>query len=123
MVVRRLFRGRNKNGAPRLGRRGRQAAKKAAEEWSQPLLQRRPKKEEKENGSRPVSRVLSRTVIRLGRTSPYASSDLPGDNAGHTKSPYLVLLRVGFTVPRCVATRAVRTYRTFSPLPALVTSA
>ena len=31
--------------------------------------------------------------------------------------PYLVLLRVGFTVPRCVATRAVRSYRTFSPLP------
>ena len=32
--------------------------------------------------------------------------------------PYLVLLRVGFTVPRSVATRAVRSYRTFSPLPA-----
>ncbi len=34
--------------------------------------------------------------------------------------PYLVLLRVGFTVPRYVATRAVRSYRTFSPLPAQV---
>src|SRR3569832_3033131 len=34
-------------------------------------------------------------------------------------SPYLVLLRVGFTVPRRVATRAVRSYRTISPLPAL----
>jgi len=33
--------------------------------------------------------------------------------------PYLVLLRVGFTVPRRVTTRAVRSYRTFSPLPAL----
>src|SRR6056297_1455184 len=32
--------------------------------------------------------------------------------------PYLVLLRVGFTVPRTVAGRAVRSYRTFSPLPA-----
>ncbi len=32
--------------------------------------------------------------------------------------PYLVLLRVGFTVPRHVTTRAVRSYRTFSPLPA-----
>ena len=31
--------------------------------------------------------------------------------------PYLVLLRVGFTVPRHVTTRAVRSYRTFSPLP------
>ena len=32
--------------------------------------------------------------------------------------PYLVLLRVGFSVPRHVTTRAVRSYRTFSPLPA-----
>ena len=31
--------------------------------------------------------------------------------------PYLVLLRVGFTVPPSVATDAVRSYRTFSPLP------
>jgi len=30
---------------------------------------------------------------------------------------YLVLLRVGFTVPPRVATGAVRSYRTFSPLP------
>ena len=32
--------------------------------------------------------------------------------------PYLVLLQAGFTVPRAVASRAVRSYRTFSPLPA-----
>ncbi len=32
---------------------------------------------------------------------------------------YLVLLRVGFTMPRTVASRAVRSYRTLSPLPAL----
>ena len=31
--------------------------------------------------------------------------------------PYLVLLQAGFTVPRAVASRAVRSYRTFSPLP------
>ena len=31
--------------------------------------------------------------------------------------PYLVLLQVGFTVPRSVTTRAVRSYRTISPLP------
>ena len=31
--------------------------------------------------------------------------------------PYLALLRVGFTVPRTVTGRAVRSYRTFSPLP------
>jgi len=30
---------------------------------------------------------------------------------------YLVLLRVGFTLPPCVAAGAVRSYRTFSPLP------
>jgi len=31
--------------------------------------------------------------------------------------PYLVLLRMGFTLPRSVTTRAVRSYRTISPLP------
>ena len=31
--------------------------------------------------------------------------------------PYLVLLRAGFTVPPNVATGAVRSYRTLSPLP------
>ena len=31
--------------------------------------------------------------------------------------PYLVLLQVGFTMPRSVTTRAVRSYRTISPLP------
>src|ERR1700722_14321631 len=31
--------------------------------------------------------------------------------------PYLVLLQVGFAVPPGVATRAVRSYRTISPLP------
>jgi hypothetical protein len=73
--------------------------------------------------SRSISRVLSRTVIHLGRTSPCASSDLPGSDAGRIRRsqdrlpPYLVLLQVGFTVPRRVATRAVRSYRTFSPLP------
>jgi hypothetical protein len=32
---------------------------------------------------------------------------------------YLVLLRAGFTMPRTVASRAVRSYRTLSPLPFL----
>ena len=31
--------------------------------------------------------------------------------------PYLVLLRVGFTIATPVASRAVRSYRTISPLP------
>ena len=69
------------------------------------------------SGSRPVSRVLSRTVIPLGRPSPDASSSLPGCDAGHTMHPYLALLRTGFAVPRTVTSRAVRSYRTFSPLP------
>jgi hypothetical protein len=33
-------------------------------------------------GSRPISRVLSRATIHLGRTSPCASSDLPGSPCG-----------------------------------------
>lgn len=32
-------------------------------------------------------------------------------------SPYLVLLRVGFTMPQAVTSCAVRSYRTISPLP------
>jgi len=36
-------------------------------------------------GSRPVSRVLSRAVIPLGRASPRISSDLPGSSCGHTR--------------------------------------
>ena len=32
---------------------------------------------------------------------------------------YLVLLRIGFTIATPVASRAVRSYRTFSPLPVL----
>ncbi len=35
----------------------------------------------------------------------------------HSALPYSVLLRVGFTVPQSVTTCAVRSYRTFSPLP------
>ncbi len=38
-------------------------------------------------GSRPVSRVLSRTVIPLGRLSPGASSSLPGCDAGRIMTP------------------------------------
>jgi hypothetical protein len=56
---------------------------------------------EKGRWSQPISRVLSWTVIHLGRASPHASSDLPGArDAGHAIAPYLVLLRVGFTMPR-----------------------
>ena len=35
----------------------------------------------------------------------------------HLQDPYLALLRVGFTMPLTVASSAVRSYRTLSPLP------
>ena len=76
--------------------------------------------------SRPVSRVLSRAIIPLGSPSPWTSSGLPGSargsalrppGEGRRRLPYLALLQVGFTVPSRVATDAVRSYRTVSPLP------
>jgi len=39
------------------------------------------------------------------------------------KEPYLVLLQVEFTLPQTVASCAVRSYRTLSPLPLLKTKA
>ncbi len=72
-------------------------------------------------GSRPVSRVLSRMIIHLGCVSPRTSSNLPGDPVGHRcgrshSPPYLVLLRVGFTLPlllpaaRCALTAPFHPY-------------
>ena len=55
--------------------------------------------------SRPISRVLSWTVIPLRRTSPCASSGLPGSarRSGAAmlspRLPYLALLQVGFAEP------------------------
>jgi hypothetical protein len=42
----------------------------------------------------------------------------PGTVRAAPLSPYLALLRVGFTLPSYVATDAVRSYHTISPLPA-----
>ena len=68
-------------------------------------------------GSRPISRVLSRVIIPLGCTSPHTSSDLPESGAGHTIG-FLFGLAPGGVYPAVrVATNAVRSYRTFSPLP------
>src|SRR5689334_22261088 len=73
--------------------------------------------------SQPVSRVLSKATIPLGPASPQTSSSLPGRRAGRASAifiaalPYLALLRTGFALPRSVTRRAVRSYRTFSPLP------
>ena len=71
-----------------------------------------------ENESQPVSRVLSGTVIHLGPASPPASSDLPGPGAGHTKGSLCGLAPGGVYPATGVTARAVRSYRTFSPLPA-----
>ena len=68
-------------------------------------------------GSRPVSRVLSRTIIHLGYTSPCISSDLPGSRAGHASAPLFGLAPGGVYPATPVASRAVRSYRTISPLP------
>jgi len=68
-------------------------------------------------GSQPVSRVLSRVIIPLGCTSPRTSSDLPESGAGHTIG-FLFGLAPGGVCPAVrVTTNAVRSYRTFSPLP------
>ncbi len=71
----------------------------------------------KNSESRPVSRVLSWTVIHLGRLSPAASSSLPGCSAGHAIAPLFGLASGGVYPATTVASRAVRSYRTFSPLP------
>ena len=70
-----------------------------------------------EKVSRPVSRVLSRTIIHLGYTSPYTSSGLPGNGAGHTNVPLFGLAPDGVCPAISVARYAVRSYRTISPLP------
>ena len=77
-----------------------------------------------EKKSRPISRVLSWTVIPLGRTSPRASSDLPGSLCGPHVRPFgpraslFGLAPSGVYLATPVARRAVRSYRTISPLPA-----
>ena len=75
--------------------------------------------------SRPVSRVLSGTVIPLGCASPRSSSDLPGSLMWATwcgrQAPRASLFGLapgGVCRAADVATRAVRSYRTISPLPA-----
>ncbi len=72
--------------------------------------------------SPPISRVLSApcgavTVIHLGRRLPAGSSNLPGDSAGRAIAPLFGLAPDGVFRAVRVATNAVRSYRTFSPLP------
>ncbi len=73
-------------------------------------------------GSQPVSRVLSRMTIHLGRSSPSASSDLPentrGPRAAVEPRALLFGLAPGGVCPATpVARCAVRSYRTISTLP------
>jgi hypothetical protein len=77
----------------------------------------------------PISRILygvsAVTVIPLGRPSLASSSDLPGSwarRAGtHEVLPPIPslfgLAPCGVCPAPCIAARAVRSYRTFSPLP------
>jgi len=67
--------------------------------------------------SQPISRVLSWIIIHLDSASPQNSSNLPWPSQDWLVGLYLVLLQTGFTVPYTVAWYAVRSYRTFSPLP------
>lgn len=67
--------------------------------------------------SRPISRVLSWTVIHLGAMSPSPSSDLPGSSAGNANGSLFGLAPSGVYTATIVTNGAVRSYRTFSPLP------
>ena len=71
----------------------------------------------RQSGSRPISRVLSGTVIHLGCASPHTSRDLPGSRAGRTTLPYLVLLRVGFTLPPLLPAARCALTAPFHPYP------
>ena len=72
----------------------------------------------KKRRSQPISRVLSWTVIPLGCASPRTSSNLPGNGAGRTIVSLFGLAPNGVYPAAHVAICAVRSYRTFSPLPA-----
>ena len=52
-------------------------------------------------GSRPVSRVLSRTIIPLGSVSPQTSSDLPGSACGFRWKHSVLRLLSGFPIWSC----------------------
>ena len=68
--------------------------------------------------SRPVSRVLSWTVIPLGLTSPSGSSNLPGSSAGHANAPLFGLAPSGVchATRRCPRARCALT-APFHPYP------
>lgn len=67
--------------------------------------------------SQSISRVLSRAVIYLGCLSPNTSSDLPKLSTSRTIEFLFGLTPSGVYRAASVTSRAVRSYRTFSPLP------
>jgi len=97
---------------------GRLEWRTAVQKQPRQLAKVKKDKKSKKNRSRPISRVLSWAVIHLRRASPPVCSDLPGSRADNTLTlPYLVLLRVGFTLPlllpaaRCALTAPFHPYR------------
>ena len=72
-------------------------------------------------GSRPISRVLSRTVIHLGRLSPNASSNLPGSSVGHAKRiPIWSCSRWGLPCHYCYQQRGALLPHHFTLTPCLL---
>ncbi|GEM_PF-6030123 len=71
-----------------------------------------------EKWSESISRVLSWTTIPLGRPLRAGSSNLPAHAAGHSLVRLFGLAPDGVSPATPVTGSAVRSYRTFSPLPA-----
>jgi len=70
-------------GAPGFGRyRGGRGDEVERDGTATPRGARADRQQARVDGSRPISRVLSGTVIHLGCTSPCTSSDLPGNACG-----------------------------------------
>lgn len=67
--------------------------------------------------SSPISRFLSWTIIHLGLALLLSSSDLPSITTGHCMDALFDLAPSGVCPAKTVASFAVRSYRTFSPLP------
>jgi len=61
-------------------------------------------------------------TIHLGGLLPNRSSNLPAGRWENRSPAYVVLHRVGFALPPTITGGAVRSYRTFEPLPAAETT-
>jgi hypothetical protein len=71
------------------------------------------------DASRAISRVMSCVIIYPGLPLPAASSDPPENVTGSHMVFDSVLLRMGFTYARSVASAAVVSYTALPPLPVL----